>query len=1047
MKTDLRHYPILNRILFTMFLLTFPFMPSVAGNSGTQETPDIRITGVIVGNDGNPVIGAGIIVVDSTIGTVSDLDGKFELYVPENTKKLQVSSIGYQTQIVDIATKTNLKIVLIEDALSLQETVVIGYGTQKKVNLTSAVSSIDNKEITNTVGTGVVSKIQGKIPGVNIRQMSGEPGSFDNSVNIRGLGEPLYVIDGINRPAHDFQRLNADDIESISVLKDASAAIYGLNAANGVIIVTTKKGTTGKTKFKFSANVGLSHPTNTVEMADAYEYYTLANDAQVNIGNKPIISSEELELWRIGAEGHESTDWYKETFKPLAVRQEYNLSAEGGTEKVSYYVNLNYTDDGSILKTNDIDYNKIGIRTNLSANLTKTLKAQMYINAYSDKRTRPSYEFREIWRGTVSSLPYHKPYLDDNRQFIARVQDGQSYNPVAISSSDRVGYINNEYQSFQTNFELSWKPEFAKGLEFKGVIAYDFRFSNSKTLYKTYQMYDYDKDTDEYVANNYWDPAFIRRSFDKSQFITTQLMADYHKTFNSDHNLGATVVFETRQSDFDYLTVSPKYFDFLTNDEISYASEKDQKSAGTRTQTRNMSFLGRLNYNYKGKYLIELSARYDGSYRYHPKMRWGLFPVVSAGWRISEEKFMKNVDFISNLKLRASYGIVGQDTGNPFQYITAFTVSGGGWAEFSDGKITTGVASPNLTNENLTWMRNYMSNIGVDLGFFDGKLSLTADIFQRDRTGILARRNVLLPNTFGATFPEENLNSNRTRGLELSVIHQNNIGEFFYSVNANFTYARTMDMHVEGPEFLDSFSNYKGNTNGRWSGLVWGYNVIGQFESFEQIANAPIQGGAYGNNYVMPGDWIYEDINGDGVIDGDDLVPIGTSVSPIYNYGLTLDIGWKGFDLSVLFQGAAGFSAQYSHAYTMMFAQDGNIPAYFMDRYHIKDQYDPYSEWVPGKWPAIRTDEYVGQLYSSNTAWRRDCSYLRIKNVEFGYTFKQNFIHKIGLDSVRLYFNATNLVTFCDEFIKAFDPEKTSNLNGWDYPLMRTYNFGVDINF
>jgi hypothetical protein len=337
------------------------------------------------------------------------------------------------------------------------------------------------------------------------------------------------------------------------------------------------------------------------------------------------------------------------------------------------------------------------------------------------------------------------------------------------------------------------------------------------------------------------------------------------------------------------------------------------------------------------------------------------------------------------------------------------------------------------------------------LGLFDNKLSVTVDVFQKDRDGLLARRNVSLPNTYGASFPQENLNKDRVRGIEFSFVHQNTVGDVHYSIQGNYTYHVTRARYVERAPFTDALDYYRNQAVGRNSGIVWAYNVIGQFQSFDEIANAPVYGGSLGNSLVKPGDYICEDVNGDNIIDDADKQPLYFDNNPRMNYGMTLSASRRGLDFSMLFQGAAGFSTMNEHAYVGTFYEDSNIPAYYMDRWHQADPYDPTSEWIPGKYPAMRMQANYGALYSGGSydAYRKDCSYLRIKNIEIGYTFKQDLLKKANIDHLRLFTNVTNIYTWCDEFIKPFDPERIAGSynTGWVYPLMKTYSIGLTLGF
>ena len=1030
---------------FLIVQMSFSFVYS-------QSVQDYEISGTISDKSG-PLLGVTVVVKEApSIGTITNINGFYSIKVPPEAKTLVCSFVGLQTIEVSIGDRTQIDVSMEVDAVGLEELVVVGYGSQKKKSLTGAISTIDSESIQTTTGSSLAQKLQGKVAGLNIRQNAGEPGTFDNSINIRGFGTPLYVIDGIVRgDSKDFQRLRSEDIANISVLKDASAAIYGMNAANGVIIVTTKKGSEGKTKFTFSSVKGFSQPTDIPVMANAAQYAEMRVDAFSNAGIEPDFSAEELANWQAGGPGYESTNWAGETLKDFSMRNEYKLAAEGGSDKASYYINVGILNDNGLLKSGDINYNKFNFRTNLSAKLTENITADINIAGFTDKRNTPADGIFSIWRGTVSQLPTSSVYANDNPDYLNRVQDGQSMNPVAIAQSDLTGYGIYQDSKIQSALNLTYDAPFLEGLQFKGVASFDQSFSQSKNVRTDYKLYDYSVDDDTYMPTSFNAPANISNDYNNSYLLTFQAMAIYKTTVLEDHHVGLTLVYEQKEVKGRYAGIH-KYYEFFTNAQIDQAGEENASSWGNEWNERFMSYLGRFNYDYKGKYLIEFAGRYDGSYRYHPDQRWGFFPVLSGGWRISEESFLKdNLDWLSNFKIRGSYGIIGQDAGAPFQYVQGFSTSGGGTWEYVDGTLTNGAATPSIVNKELTWMESNIKDIGVDLGLFKNKLTFTADWYQRDRTGLLAYRNVSLPNTFGGSLPQENLNSDRVRGIEFSFTHNNQVGDFKYSVSGNVNFTRTMNVYVEQGEFTSSWQKYRSGQSERWQGIVWSYNNIGQFQSEEEINNAPIQNGSLGNSLEMLGDFKYEDVNGDGVIDGNDIVPNMYNESPRTNYGLSFYASWKGFDFNTLLQGAANFTVRYTHAYTTMFWGEGNIPAYFTDRWHKADPYDPNSDWIEGEWPALRMQELtqIGMLYAESSAWRKNASYVRIKNIELGYTFSQSAIKRIGIENVRIYTNVNNLFTFADPFIKPFDPESSAGgySAGWSYPLLRTYNFGVDINF
>ncbi len=1020
-------------------------------NISINQQKLMTITGTVTDREGETLPGVNIIVKGTINGTNSDFDGKYIIEAKEGAT-LEFSFIGMRTIIKKVGKLDIIDVVMSEDKNVLDEVVVVGYGTIAKKSLTASVAQIESEDIQTTTATSLAQKLSGKVAGLNIRQTGGEPGAYHNAINIRGFGAPIYVIDGITRGgSFDFQSLNAEDIESISVLKDASASVYGLNAANGVIIVTTKKGGKGKTKFTYNGTFSFSTPTEYPVMANAAQYMELRNDAEVNAGRAPFLSKEELDKWQAGVAGYESTDWRSETVLPYSFKQQHSLSATGGNEFVSYYLNVGYIHDNGILRSGDFNYKKYSFRSNISAKLSESLTANFNVYGVKDERNKPVQGSFQIWRGIASLLPISSVYANDDENYLNRLQEGQAMNPVAMSQSDIIGYAQDQVNLFQTSVDLSFKPKFAKGLEIKGVLGYDPAFNQSKSLQKDYLLYDYDEVNDDYTPTRFQYPSNLNYTYNNSYLVTTQLQANYKTTIAKDHNLSSLFVFETRLIEGRALGIR-RYIDFYTNDQLGQTIDDNQVTYGGEIQSRSMSYIGRINYDYKGKYLVELVARYDGTYRYSPEVRWGLFPNISAGWRISEEEFMKSMSWLSNLKIRGSYGTIGEDTGTPFQYVPGYT-AGGGYYSFEQGEITNAVMSPGIINPGLTWMTSTISDIGVDLGFFKGTFNITADIYQRYRTGILAVRVADVPNTFGGILPAENLNSDLTHGFDFTVSYNNSVGDFNYGASVNYNWSRSMTKHVEQAPFQSSWQRYVAGASNRYHDIIWSYNNTGQFQSEEEIIFAPIQGGMDGNSRELPGDFKYEDYNGDGVIDGSDIKPMSMSEVPRSFYGLNFNASWKGFDMNALFQGAAGFTVSYTHVYTSQFWNDANINSMYMDRWHRADPYDPDSELIPGEWPQVRflLEDQSPMMAASapSQVWRRSAAYLRFKNIEIGYTIKNQALLKGGVSSIRIYGNMSNVYTWADPFIKPFDPEAISGLHqaGWEYPLLRTTNLGVSFNF
>lgn len=1004
-----------------------------------------KLSGTITDKDGVPIPGVSIVLKGTMSGTISDIDGVFNIEAKENDI-LIVSFIGMQTQEVAVANQKELSVVLLEDTIGLDEVVAIGYGTKKKESLTSAISKVSAEEITTTTHSSLAQALQGKVAGLQIRQGSGEPGSFETSINIRGFGAPLYVIDGVARDGgSEFQRLNPEDIESISVIKDAAAAIYGLRAANGVVIVTTKKGKKGKTKFNLHSVVGFQKPTDVPEMASAAQYVEMVNNARINAGGNPTYSNEEVEKYQSGAPGYEGTDWFDETIKDFAFQQQHSISASGGSEKIDYFASFGYSEDQGLLKSNDMGYNKYTFKTNLGIQLTKNLKADISLGGRYDKKKAPGANFFNIYKATRIADPTSSQYVNGDSNYLSLVGPS-NLNPVALADKDISGYVEGVNKNFQSSIGFTYEAPFLKGLTFKGLYSYDSNSYTNKSLQKSYELYSYDSTMDKYEGYVQNSPSKISNQFNDFSRVNLQTQIHYKTTVSKLHNLSAMLVYEQQETNFRTAWLERDY-DFYTNDQIDQASQNNQLNSGYETETGSRSVIGRVNYDFASKYLIEFAFRYDGSYRYHPDNQWGFFPVVTGGWRLSEEEFFKKaLPVVSNFKLRASYGVVGEDAGDPFQYVEGYSTSGGGGYEFVNGEYTTGAAAPSIVNEDLTWFKSRITNLGFDLGLWDNKLSIEFDVYQRNRRGLLAKRNVSLPNTFGGELPEENLNKDQISGLDFAMTYRNNIGDLKYEISGNLNYYRSKNLYVEQGEFGNSYDNWRNNQAYRNNDIVWGYAVEGQFQNEEALIYSPVQNGNLGNMKELPGDYQYKDANGDGVINNGDLLPLFYNATPKLHYGLSMSASWNGFDIRALWQGSGMYTVRFKEVYAEMFAFRGNTPAYFSDAW----EQDSEGNWTEGDWPAQRYISDMGSLYAESSVWRKDATYLRLKSLELGYTFQDKaWMNKLGVDNIRIYWNGHNLLTFADDFVKPFDPEKIEGAYsaGLTYPLTKSYNMGVNITF
>ena len=1018
-----------------------------------------KVTGVIKDQKGETLIGVSVKVKGTTMGVLSDVNGKYSLSIEGQKPVLIFSYLGYLVKEVATEGREVVNVIMSEDTKALSEVVVVGYGTQKKETLTGAVAIIKGDAITTTKSTSVVSGIQGKVPGVLIRQQTGEPGTFNSLVSIRGFGTPLLVIDGIPRDGmSDLERLNPEDIESISVLKDASAAIYGMNSDNGVIIVNTKKGAKGKAKFNFSSFSGAKEATSMPENVDAYTYRVLKNEMNANTKLQPAFSQTELDKWLQGDQvGYQDYDWFGETLKDFASQSQSNLSVSGGNEQVSYYSSLGLLADNGILASDIQKYRKYNFRNNLSINLTKNLSANLSFAGKVDNNKGPQGSYFWFFKPLIIADRGLPPFVPGKDNHLSRMPP-EFTNPYALSNESISGYEKWSNVQYQTNLELSYAVPFVPNLKLGVIGAYDSNNYNYSNLQRSYYQYDVVTDAPTIRGANTY-----ANNLDQFSRTYLQASANYKKTFLKDHNLAATLVYEQRGLRNDILSSARQYDDVYTHDIINQGSLTNLQNGGDRIIQRFQSVLGRLNYDYKSKYLLEVAFRNDGSYRYAPDKRWAMFPSASIGWRVSEESFIRDkFSFITNLKLRASYGKMGADAGNPFEYYSGYRfgrIDGG--SVFNPNVLTLGMVPPGVVNDNLTWIKTNTANIGVDLELWQGKLGITADVFQKNRNGLLANRIQAIPNTFGAAFPQENINSDKVRGIEILVSHRGNVGSFRYDVSANATYARRYLGYTERAPYQSSMQKWKDPWGSyRITGREWGYLYDGQYTALNQYQTAPLLGGTSGNSLMLPGSNRITDANGDGIIDGNDQLPEfwsgqyqGFAGNPPLQFGATINMSYKSFDMNLLLQGAGMFTVFTSPNDVWGYGRYPGLWAKYLDRWRVSDPlmnpYDPSSTWVAGEYPALRSN-FTGTTDGLTTdRWRINANYLRLKSLELGYTFSGKKLQKVGVENLRIFVNGFNLYTFASPLAKNIDPEREEGAYTADltYPLMKIYNFGLSLKF
>jgi TonB-linked SusC/RagA family outer membrane protein len=777
-----------------------------------------QISGIVTDVAGNPIPGATVIVKGTTRGTTTGMDGKYAIPNVSPGEVLVYSFIGMRIQEILIENQRIIDVQLIEDFLALEEVVAVGYGYQRRESLTGAISSLPAAEIVSTKSPSVIGNIQGKIPGLQIRTITHEPGVFNTMMSIRGFGSPLIVIDGVARDGTgEFERLNPSDIESISVLKDAAAAIYGMNAANGVIIVTTKQGTAGKTSFKYNNYSGIKGPTGMAQTVDAYTYRVMRNEMEKHIGNAPQFGADVLEKYRIGTEpGFQDHNWVDLMLEDWVFQQQHNLSVSGGTDRIQNFTSFAYTEDNGILSSGIQEYRRYNFRSNTTTQLANNLKGTISVSGRYDNNTSPRNGYIWVFKPIMVNDRGYNYHVVGDPSRIALIPP-ENTNPWAMAHEDIDGYNKYSNMQYQTTVDMTYDAPFLKGLRMSVLGAYDGNINQNSHLRRAYYQYDYLTGA---PGPKRGAPDYYQMSNNLFRRMNFQAQVAYRQTFNESHNFQAMVVHELRESTTNALMASRTYDDVYTHDIINQGSASNMQNSGNRVQTALVAYLGRLNYDYMGKYLFEAAFRYDGSYRYSTNNRWSFFPSVSAGWRLSEESFIRNnLTFVDNLRIRASYGMSGIDAGNPHQHIPGYTFGAitGGYV-FNPGDISLGMLPPGIVNDYLSWVQTTTSNIGLDWELWKGGFGGAFEVFERRRDGLLATKIQSVPNTFGSTFPQENLNSDLVHGVELALSHRNRINNFSYRINANATYSREKRLHVETAPFASSWQEWKSaNASNRYN--------------------------------------------------------------------------------------------------------------------------------------------------------------------------------------------------------------------------------------
>ena len=998
------------------------------------------VSGVVKDDTGEPVIGAGVLVKGTTLGTITDIDGHFSFRADDLNGVLVVSFVGMETQEIPMKGKGTFDIVLKSSNTLLEEVQVVAYGAQKKVTLTGSISSVNTDELLKVPTASIGNMLSGVLSGVSSIQSSGQPGGDDPDVFIRGIStlntmnaKPLYLVDGVER---SFFQIDPNEVENITILKDASStAVFGVRGANGVIIVTTKRGKEGKAKINASFSYGIQTPTRMPEFVNSYDYATFLNEAYTNDGKDPKFTPEAVEAFRTHSNPiiYPDTDWMELLFKSSAPQTQGNVNISGGTERVRYFISMGMLDQKGFFKNHDTRYdanfnfNRYNYRANLDIDFTKTTLVAINMGGRVEKRNFPRSgdDINQLFRRIYWATPFSGPGIVDGKWIKGNIQ----YLPVGLS--DGLGNIYGRgYGSKTTNvvnldLALTQKLDFiTKGLQFKIKVAYNSGYDHTKeraTSIESYQpLYRKDVTLMEHPAGS--DPNEVVYIQDGEAGLIS-----YAESFGKSRDWYAEASFDWKR-DFDLHHLSALA---LYNQSKTYYPDSDYPGI----PRGYVGLVGRVTYDYDNKYLIEGNVGYNGSENFAPGNRYGFFPAVSGGWVLTQEEFLKDNPVVNFLKIRASYGIVGNDRYHPygtgfmdrFLYLPNSYFIGSGYQFGTGTSWSPGAYEKSFGNSGLSWEKSAKQNYGIDFSLFNQKLSGSIDYFYEKRTDILAKASTD-PIIHAMSLPVLNLGIVSNKGVELNLKWNHKINSFRYWTNLNVSYAKNKIVYQDEVPSEYTYTLKTGHPVGQPFGLkVRGF----YYEGMEDVAD---------HSYVLKeGDVVYEDLNHDGKIDDNDKTAIGYPSYPLLNAGLTLGFEYKGFDFSMLWVGATKTSRVLEETFRKPLGET-------YDRSLMSHQFT--DRWTPetaatAKLPRATIDG-VKNNYRDSELWVKDASYLRLKNIEIGYNFRLPFMPKIGMEKMRVFMTGYNLLTF--DKLKISDPESMSS-GVPQYPVMRVINFGLNVSF
>lgn len=981
-----------------LLLLLFLIGQQVYGQTG-------RITGIITEVNGNPILGASVLVKGTNTGTISDANGRYTVNVTTEKATLVFSYIGYEKQEVKV-TKQVLNVVLVEASNAMNEVVVVGYGTQKKVNLTGAVSSVSMQELEGKPVVNIVEALQGTTPGLTIQQTNSQPGNRPG-INIRGTNTlndntPLVLIDGM---LGDIQNVNPSDIQSISVLKDASStAIYGSRASNGVVLIVTKKGSKDKVSINYDFNYGIQGVTALPTPVDSWIYAELRNEALVNSGKKIAFTPDQIAAYRNGGVNDK---WLNDIYKTSAPQQTHNLSLSGGSDKTSVLFSFGYTNQNSLFQGPDYGMNRYNGRLNVEHQLTKNFKIGANV-AYARNEIKDHAYWTDWILEQVMRMPPIYPIMIDGKY---NYPSGSNSNALARLETGGYRQNSNDDLSGVLNAELS----LIEGMKLKAMVG--GQLYNNR-MHENRQAIEGSGDQENHIQEN----------FGRTQNLTSNIVLTYDKKIG-DHTFGGLVGYSYeggQDNSFNTMRkVATPDFDIMAGYQAT-----NTENQGWASEWSIYSAFARLNYNFKEKYLLELNVRDDQSSKFRSGNRSGVFPSVSGAWRISEESFYKDLGkSVPSIKVRSSWGLVGNNRIGDYAYIPSVSINNG--YAFNNNVVST--SSVSAVNSDISWETTQMFDLGADIGLFDNSLNLTFDYFNNLTYDILV--SLPVPAIFGGGSPTQNAGKVKNSGWEASATYKFKTGKVNHSISGNIFDSQNEVVDIKGKEWINGYDINTIIKEGYAMNSYYAYRSDGFFQNEAECTTGPHLDGVT----PKPGDIRYLDKNGDGIIIPDDDRFVLGNAFPRYSYGFNYSFNFKGLDFSMFWQGVGQRDVWLRGESVEAFHNNNEGPVF---DFHI-------DRWTPTNPNASYPRLTVGSESTNNAAksdfWIQNGAYVRLKNIQLGYTLPNSFTKKLGINRARFFVSGENLFTLT-QMVGGWDPETTATSGGRIYPVAKVTSFGLNLN-